>query len=66
LQPIPDIQQTKKQPLAVRINDAADMLGLSRPTVYRMAREGHIKIVKIAGRSLVPFADLQRVVEEAA
>ena len=39
---------------AFRINEAAALLGISRSTIYKLAAEGQVRLVKIAGRTLVP------------
>ncbi len=52
-------------PVTLRISDAAQCLGLSRPSIYKLIRQGDLRCVKIAGRSLVPFEDIKRLVAEA-
>jgi excisionase family DNA binding protein len=44
---------------ALRINDAATYCGLSRATIYNLARRGELKIIRVAGRSLILRADLE-------
>ncbi len=56
---------TPVQPLTVRVNDAAAMLSLSRTSLYALAKSGQLRLVRIAGRSLVPMEDIKRLVAEA-
>ena len=37
-----------------RINDAANMMGISRSKLYGLARQKRIEVRKIDGRSVVP------------
>ncbi|NBB15153.1 helix-turn-helix domain-containing protein [Caulobacter sp. SLTY] len=48
----------KPQPIAYRIRDAADVIGLSRSTLYHLAKQGKLRIRKVAGRSLIAREDL--------
>ncbi|MGH8036507.1 MAG: helix-turn-helix transcriptional regulator [Stenotrophomonas sp.] len=48
-------------PLLHRIPDACRRLSVSRTTLYELIKSGEIRSVKIGSRSLVPEADLQRV-----
>ncbi|MBC6982865.1 helix-turn-helix domain-containing protein [Caulobacter sp. 17J80-11] len=47
------------RPLAYRVNDAAKAIGLSRSTLYELRNEGKLRIVKVAGRALIPCEDLE-------
>jgi excisionase family DNA binding protein len=49
-----------------RINDAAKKLSVSRSTLYSLASEGKLKLVKIAGRSLIPDAEIHRLANGGA
>ncbi|WP_404977821.1 helix-turn-helix domain-containing protein [Asticcacaulis sp. BE141] len=59
------IGKTGLQPLSVCINDAAALIGVSRSSIYNLAREKRLRIGSIAGRSVVPVADLVNLVQEA-
>lgn len=48
-------------PLLHRIPDACRRLSVSRTTLYELIKAGEIRSVKIGTRSLIPEADLQRV-----
>lgn len=50
------------QPIALRINDAARYVGISRSTLYKLASTKRLSIRKVAGRAVVLRADLDRLV----
>ena len=54
------------RPAAWRIDDGAAQLGVSRSSIYKMAGKGKIRLLKIAGRSLIPDAEIQRLTSEGA
>lgn len=51
-----------KDALALRIDDACALVGIGRSTLYRLIESGKIRSVHIAGRHLVPRAELERLV----
>jgi excisionase family DNA binding protein len=57
--------QTKPTPinfqerLALRINDAVVVSGLSRSTIYELLKAGKLRAVKIGGRRLILRESLQ-------
>lgn len=46
-------------PLAVSINQAAHLLGISRSSVYVLAKAGHLPIRKSGRRSLILTDDIR-------
>lgn len=50
------------KPIALRINDAARYVGISRSTLYKLASTKRIAIRKVAGRAVILRADLDRLV----
>lgn len=55
-------RQEVEKPLAVTIEKAAHLLGISRNLAYQMAREGRITTVKMGERRLlVPLAKLEKM-----
>jgi excisionase family DNA binding protein len=58
--------EPKTQPLALRVNDAARAIGVSRSKLYLMAKAKEIRIVKIGGVAVVPWADLVALLPTAA
>jgi len=56
--------QIEEKPLAVTIEKAGQLLGISRNLAYQMAREGKIPTVKIGKkRLLVPMIKLKEMLE---
>jgi predicted site-specific integrase-resolvase len=53
-------------PKARRIPDACRALGISPALLYRLASEDKIRLVRIAGRTLVPETEIDRLVAEGA
>lgn len=52
------------QRLAYSIEDAGELMGgISRNSIYRLAAAGKLRLVKVGGRSLVPAADIARLLE---
>ena len=47
--------------LAYSINEFASASALSRPTIYRMIRDGELKTAKVRGRQLIPVAEVHRI-----
>ena len=53
---------------AFPINDACLALGIKRTSLYDLAKKGQLKLIKIAGRTLVPRSEIERLtsIERAA
>jgi excisionase family DNA binding protein len=47
---------------AWRVNDALRQLSISRATLYKKANSGEIRLARIGGRTLVPDAEIKRLV----
>jgi excisionase family DNA binding protein len=54
------------EPWAYRVNDAARVVGLGRSTLYELAAAGQLKMIKVAGRTLIPAESLRALLQEAA
>jgi excisionase family DNA binding protein len=54
------------RPSAWRVNDALLQLGISRATLYKMANNGEIRLARVGGRTLVPDAEIKRLLGEVA
>lgn len=54
--------------LAYRVDEACHALGIGRTSLYELAKAGQIKLIKIAGRTLVPRSEIERLtrVDDAA
>lgn len=51
--------------LAYRINDACHALSLGRSALYGLIKAGKLRPIKIAGRTLIPRSEIERLIEEA-
>jgi len=57
-----DTSQTER--LAYRVNEVAELLGLSRSSIYVLFNTGELPFVKVAGRRLVRRSDLLKLIQE--
>lgn len=46
---------------AFSVNDACHALGIGRTSLYELVKTGELKLIRIAGRSLVPRSELDRL-----
>ena len=53
-------------PLAYTLSAASAACGLSRATLYRHAKAGRLRLLKVGGRTLVDAASLRALVGVAA
>ena len=63
-----DQEPARAGKLAFRIDEACQALGIGRTSLYELAKTGEIRLIKIAGRTLVPLTELERLtrVDETA
>lgn len=54
------------EPVAVRINDAARMIGIGRSKLYELIKTKELPAVRVAGRRLVPVKAIHELIEKAA
>jgi excisionase family DNA binding protein len=47
------------EPLSVGVNDAADMIGISRANVYNEIKIGRLKTFRFGSRRLIPMTALK-------
>ena len=52
-------------PLAVSVNEAARLLGVSRATIYRLVRKEKLRLLKVGTRSLVSMDCLRKFLESS-
>lgn len=52
--------------LAYSIDEFAAGANVSRPTIYRMIRDGELKTAKVRGRQLIPASEARRLFGEVA
>jgi excisionase family DNA binding protein len=48
------------------IREGAHRIGVGRTSIYKLAADGKIRLVKIAGRTLIPDSEIARLVEGEA
>ena len=58
-----EITEVKRR--TVDVKEVSAILGISRLTVYKMARSGQLPTLKIGSRILVPIAKLKQLLGEA-
>jgi excisionase family DNA binding protein len=51
-------------PLLVSVVRAAELLGISRHTAYAWLYGGKLPCVRLGGRVLIRYADLERITQE--
>ena len=52
-----------RERLALRVNEAAAVTGLSRSTLYVLMRKGALRSVRVAGRRLIPRDALEALLQ---
>ena len=57
---------SRPETLAYRIDDASRIVGLGRTSLYKLANEGKLRLIKVAGRTLVDARSLRDLIEQAA
>lgn len=55
--------EVKHRPLLLRVDDAAQLLGISRAKAYQLVSSGRLPSVKIDRTRRVPLAALERWIE---
>jgi excisionase family DNA binding protein len=57
---------TETESPVMTVSEAAALLRVSKPSLYRALRAGEIPVIKIGRRRLVPKAALSKLIEEAS
>jgi hypothetical protein len=52
--------------LAWPIDEGAHRIGIGRTSVYKLAAEGKLRLIKVAGRTLIPDSEVVRIAAEGA
>ena len=47
-----------------RVSEAAEILRISRPSIYRLWKSGKVKPIKVGGRTVFPESELERFIED--
>jgi len=56
--PAPSVQQ-----VAYGIKQAAEVLGISRSSVYKLINEKQLSVVKLGKRALIPIREIQALID---
>jgi excisionase family DNA binding protein len=54
--------EAQRRRLAWPIDEGAHRMGVGRTTVYKLAAEGKLRLIKVAGRRLIPETEIVRLV----
>lgn len=52
--------------LAFRVDEVAELAGISRATIYRLIAAGKLRTTKIGGCRVVPASSLRTLIEKGA
>lgn len=55
------MRNTTTAPLAHRVPDACNRIGVGKSTLYELIQAGEIKPLKIGSRTLIPESELQKL-----
>lgn len=47
--------------MAYQVDEACQSLGIGRTAFYALVKSGELKLIKIAGRTLVPWSEMERL-----
>jgi excisionase family DNA binding protein len=64
--PVSKSEITAGDKLAYHIDDACQIIGLSRASIYKLMGEGKLRSVKVAGRRLIPAEALRALLQTEA
>ena len=53
-------------PLAYRVSDFCERLGISKSTFWKYVKVGKIRVIRIGGRTLIPRCEAVRLTTEGA
>ena len=51
----------KADRFAYPVNEACHALGIGRTSLYSLVKTGDLKLIRVAGRSLIPRSELERL-----
>lgn len=58
--------EEKQDKILISVTEASRLLGLSRPTVYRLINSGDFPVVRVFGRTMINQAGLVKWANERA
>jgi excisionase family DNA binding protein len=56
-----DTRPSDADRMAYSINDACRLLSIGRTSLYELVKAGELTLIRIAGRSLVPRSEIERL-----
>lgn len=59
-------QFTDSAPLVASIDSTAELLGISRSTVYKLMSDGTLRYVQLGGRRMIPRAAIEELLAPSA
>lgn len=62
---IPEYKTNSRERLAYTVDEACRQLSIGRTSLYQMAKRNELRLIKIAGRTLVPRSELDRLTTRA-
>ncbi len=60
------VQRTPAEPstrAALSVEDTAYALAVGRTTIFQMIKDGQLRVVKVGRRTIVPIAEIHRLLE---
>ncbi len=57
--------RTPADPVAVSVQDAAEMLGISKHTLYRLIHSDELPHIFLGGRYVIPLVVIERMLADA-
>lgn len=62
---MPIMEEKFEEKLVLTVDEAAKLLGVSRPTAYQGVERGEIPSIRVGKRILIPRAALEKMMETA-
>ena len=51
-------------PLALRVKDFTKRIGISQSSFWLHVKNGKIRVIRICGRTLIPYDEVERITRE--
>lgn len=55
------LQTERQERLAYSVDEACRLLSIGRTSLYEMAKKKELRLIRVAGRTLVPRTELERI-----
>lgn len=59
------VEEVEKEKLTLTVEEAAEVLGISRPTAYEAIKTGALPYIRIGRRIIIPIAALEKLLANA-